>query len=92
MMDCFTPIENDRFVVCGKIAIVFFFPLTTVTMAAENDFASKLNDNSDHSLNRVPVEVAINALQAQVKELQQLAAGGLSSSPLPGVPTPPPLF
>ncbi|CDH60823.1 predicted protein [Lichtheimia corymbifera JMRC:FSU:9682] len=43
-------------------------------MAAENDFASKLNDNGDHSLNRVPVEVAINALQAQVKELQQLAA------------------
>lgn len=53
-------------------------------MAAENDFASKLNDNSDHSLNRVPVDVAIKALQAQVKELQHLAAGGLSS--LPGVP------
>lgn len=53
-------------------------------MAAENDFASKLNDNSDHSLNRVPVDVAIKALQTQVKELQHLAAGGLSL--LPGVP------
>ncbi|CDH60824.1 predicted protein [Lichtheimia corymbifera JMRC:FSU:9682] len=48
-------------------------------MAAENDFASKLNDNGDHSLNRVPVEVAINALQAQVKELQQLAAAQLTN-------------
>lgn len=78
--------SDRKWQVCGvlKIAIVFFFLLFISPMAAENDFASKLNDNSDHSLNRVPVDVAIKALQTQVKELQHLAAGGLSL--LPGVP------
>ncbi|KAI9322186.1 hypothetical protein BX666DRAFT_586060 [Dichotomocladium elegans] len=39
-----------------------------------NDFASKLNDNSDMTLNRVPVDVALGALQSQVDELKRLVA------------------